>query len=187
LRHRALGFTDDGQHFVHSAPITDATGAVVDTYYVDGDLVATFSSVKLNIANAQPRKMWESQPDGSIVFVGQEPSSANNGKINRIKVTPATGTNVAQWSADAKAAAAKAVADGAAANAKAKADQIAAAEQAKADAVEAAAHRKAANDAAVAARIKAREEAVAAKTKARQEALAAQAKARADAAAKAKK
>jgi Tol biopolymer transport system component len=188
LRRQALGFSNAGTHLVTSVNVTDpSAGTVVTEYYLNADRVATFSSVNHVFAGEGRPKKWESQPDGSIVFLGQSPSPVTSGAFKRIKVTPAAGSSVATWAADIKTSEERALAEAKAAQEKAAADQLAAAEKAKADQEAALAKRKADYDAAVAAKARAREEAVAAKTKAREEALAAKAKARADALKNAKK
>jgi len=164
-----LAFTADHRNLIIGGLESGPEGRPARTYYLNGTRVAQFSSQGVSSFGAmgQPRP-WETQPDGSVLFIGAEPTGLFGGQMKRIKVIPGSGTSVATWIADAEAAHKKAAEDTATAAAKAKADK----------------------EAAAAAKVKEREEAIAAREKARQDALDARrkaleerAKARADAAA----
>jgi septin family protein len=138
---------------------------------LNGTRVAQFSSQAVSSFGGiwQPHP-WETQPDGSVLFIGAEPTGMFGGQMKRIKVSPDSGTSVATWIADAQAAQKKAVEDAAAAAAKVKADKEA----------EAAAKAKEREEA-IAAREQARQEAIEARKKALEEREATRAKARAEA------
>lgn len=74
--------------------------------------------------------MWESQPDGSIVFVGSDPGPGGYGPVKRVTVRPAPATSVATFVNNLKAGAAKTAAEIEAAKQKA-ADEAAAAKAAQ--------------------------------------------------------
>ncbi|HXF91114.1 MAG TPA: hypothetical protein VNK46_00010 [Nitrospiraceae bacterium] len=152
-----LAFTADHRNLIVGGLENGPEGRPARTYYLNGTRVAQFSSQAVSsfgTTMGQPQP-WEMQPDGSVLFIGAEPTGLFGGQMKRITVSPDSGTSVATWIADAQAAQKKAVEDAAAAAAKAKADK----------------------DAAAAAKAKEREEAIAAKEKARQEALDARKKA----------
>lgn len=148
-----LGFTPDSQHLILKGRDSTPEGVMLDTYYVNGDLVAKFSARGTTWAGVGIHKAWEQQPDGTIVFVGNDTGLVGGlGPVKRITVTPDPNINVASWVTNFKASEAKAAED--AAVAKKKAEEEAAA---------AAAKRKVDYEAAVAAKNKARQDALNAK------------------------
>lgn len=152
-----LAFTADHRNLIVGGLENGPEGRPARTYYLNGTRVAQFSSQAVSSFGAtmgQPQP-WEMQPDGSVLFIGAEPTGLFGGQVKRFTVSPDSGTSVATWIANAQAAQRKAEEDAAAAAAKAKADK----------------------EAAAAAKAKEREEAIAAKEKARQEDLDARRKA----------
>jgi dipeptidyl aminopeptidase/acylaminoacyl peptidase len=162
-----LAFTADHRNLIIGGQENGPDGRPARTYYINGTRVAQFSTQAVSSFGGKWHPQpWETQPDGSVLFIGAEPTGLFGGQMKRIKVLSDSGSSVATWIANAEAAQKKAAEDAAAAAAKAKADK----------------------EAAAAAKAKEREEVLAAREKARQEALEARkkaleerAKARADA------
>src|SRR6185503_18673127 len=76
-------------------------GSVLDTYYVNGDLVAKFSARGATWAGFGMRKVWEQQPDGTIVFVGPDLGVTYGlGPVKRITITPDSARNYVAWLAN---------------------------------------------------------------------------------------
>ena len=160
-----LGFTLDSQHLILQGRESAPDGGVLNTYYVNGDVVAKFSARGSSWAGVGRPKVWEPQPDGTIVFIGSGLGGvAEPGPVKRITVTPYPNVNFATWIANIKTGEAQAAADAAAAKIKGAADAEAAKKQAAEDAAIAAAKKKADYEAAVAAKTKARQDALALKT-----------------------
>ncbi len=173
---RPLGFTADHRNLIVGGLENGPDGRQARTYYLNGTRVAQFSSQAVSsFGGTQQPQPWETQPDGSVIFIGAEPTGLVGGPMKRIRVSPDAGTSVATWIADTHAAQKKAVEDAAAAAAKAKADKEAAAAAKAKEREEALAARERARQEAIEARKKGLEEREAARAKARAEAEAARA------------
>jgi hypothetical protein len=155
-----MGFTADSRHLIQRGRDATANGVILQTWYVNGDLVAKFAARNVQWSGIGKPQEWEQQPDGTIVFIGYEPGPTGYGPMKRITVTPDPNTDVAAWLANLTASEAQAAADAEAAKVKAQEEAAAAKEKAEKDATAAAAKRKADYDAAVAARQKARQDAL---------------------------
>ena len=122
-----LDFTPDSQHLVLQGRESTPDGAMLNTYFVNGDCVAKFSARAAPWAGVSRPKVWEQQPDGTIVFVGPALGLvAGPGPVRRITVTPDLNRNFTAWLASLKTDEAKTAADAEAAAAKKKANYDAA-------------------------------------------------------------
>jgi WD40 repeat protein len=143
-----LAFTADHRNLLivgaESGPQTGNTR----TYYLNGTRVAQFSAQAVSSFGTmgQPPP-WELQPDGSVLFIGAEPTGLFGGQMKRIKATPESDTTIATWIADVAAAAEKAKADKEAEAARKKEEYEAAQAKKKADYEAAVAKRKAEQEA----------------------------------------
>jgi hypothetical protein len=159
-----IGFTPDSQHLILKGRDSTPDGITLNTYYVNGDLVAKFSARGSTWSGYGIPKAWEQQPNGTIVFVGAVTGVERGyGPVKRITVTPDPARHYVAWLADVKTGEAKAAADAEAAKVKAAEDAVTAKKKAEEDAVAAAAKKKADYEAAVAAKNKARQDALKAK------------------------
>lgn len=96
-----LGFTPDSQHLILRGKASTKDGVTLNTYHVNGDMVAKFSSRGTTWAGFGIPKAWEQQPGGEIVFVGPEVGLVNGlGPIKRITVTPDPARNYVAWLAN---------------------------------------------------------------------------------------
>jgi hypothetical protein len=103
-----IGFTPDSQHLILKGRESTKDGVMLNTYYVNGDLVAKFSARGTTWAGYGIPKAWEQQPDGTIVFVGPTTGVAYGlGPIKRITVTPDPARNYITWLASFKTGAGK--------------------------------------------------------------------------------
>lgn len=158
------GFTPDSQHLILKGRDSTLDGVMLNTYYVNGDLVAKFSARGSTWAGYGIPKAWEQQPDGTIVFVGAVTGMERGyGPVKRITVMPDPARNYVAWLADLKTGEAKAAADAETAKVKAAEDAVAAKKAADEKAIADAAKRKADYEVAVAAKNKARQDAAKAK------------------------
>jgi hypothetical protein len=122
-----IGFMPDSQHLILKGRDSTPDGVMLNTYYVNGDLVAKFSARGSTWAGYGIPKAWEQQPDGTIVFVGPTTGVQYGlGPIKRITVTPDPTRNYVAWLADLKTGEAKAAADAETAKKKATEDAAAA-------------------------------------------------------------
>jgi hypothetical protein len=98
-----LGFTPDSQHLIFKGKESTKDGLVLNTYFVNGDLVAKFSARGSTWAGYGIPKAWEQQPDGTIVFVGPDIGLVGGlGPVKRITVTPDPVRNYVAWLASLK-------------------------------------------------------------------------------------
>jgi len=162
-----MGFTPDSRHVLTVATANRQGFGAIQTYRMNGEVIAEFGNRGVTWSNTgTSHRLWEAQPDGSVLLVGTDPIAGQNyGPMKRIRVTPSAGANVAAWLGDAQEARSRALAEAEAVKAKAEADRLAAAEARRLAQEEAAAARLKARQDAEAARIKAREEAAAAKAR----------------------
>jgi dipeptidyl aminopeptidase/acylaminoacyl peptidase len=135
-----VGFTSDNKSLILGGNEGGPQGGNTRSYYINGERVAQFSPMAVSSFSGvgQP-KPWETQPDGSVIFIGAEVTGTYGGVMKRIKATPAVETSIATWIADVKSAKEKEIADAADKKKKAEADRLAAIEakaKAKADADE---------------------------------------------------
>ncbi len=95
-----LGFTPDSNHFIWRGRESGPNNVMLNTYFLNGDLVAKFSSRGVQWVSAVP-KAWEQQPDGTIVFVGPDIGLVGGlGPMKRITVTSARDRNYTAWLAN---------------------------------------------------------------------------------------
>jgi hypothetical protein len=169
-----MGFTPDSRHVLAVATENRRDVGAVQRYSMNGQVVAEFGNRGVAWANTRSsHRLWEAQPDGSVLLVGTDPVAGQNyGPMKRVRVIPAANSTIATWIAQTKEGRTRAVAEAEARKAQAEADRLAAAEERKRQQEEAAAARRKAQEEASAARKKAQEEAAAARAKAREEAAA---------------
>jgi WD40 repeat protein len=153
LQHgQLIGFTADSRNLLLQGHENGPDGSPVRAYYLNGYRVAQFSTQMVSsFGNNQPQP-WEAQPDGSVLLIGAEPTGPYGGPMKRIKATPSTGTSIATWINDVKAAREKEMADAEAAKEAKRKQAEDAAAQKKADQEAALAKRKADQEAATAKR-----------------------------------
>ncbi len=172
-----VGFTPDSRHLLTVATQNRPGYGAVQAYRLNGHIVAEFGNRGVPFASGSSHRLWEAQPDGSVILVGMAAIDGQPyGPMKRIRVTPAPTATIPAWIANTKTERARVIAEAEAAKAKAEADRLAAAEE-----------RRRVQEEAAAARRKAAEEAAAERRRKQEEAAAARAKAREDAAAKTKK
>jgi thiol-disulfide isomerase/thioredoxin len=94
-----IGFTPDSRHLIFRGRASTPGGETLNTYFINGDLVAKVSARGSSWSGIGIPKAWEQQPDGSIVFVGADPVgfTGGHGPIKRITVTPAPESSYAAW------------------------------------------------------------------------------------------
>ena len=96
-----LGFTPDSQHLIFKGRESRKDGVILNTYYVNGDLVAKFSARGSTWTGIGIPKAWEQQSDGTIVFVGPDIGVTYGlGPVKRITVTPDSARNYVAWLAN---------------------------------------------------------------------------------------
>jgi len=96
-----LGFTPDNNHFIWRGREMGPNDVALNTFFVNGDLVAKFSSRGVQWSGFGIPKVWEQQPDGTIVFVGPDIGLVGGlGPMKRITVTPAPERNYTAWRAN---------------------------------------------------------------------------------------
>jgi len=101
---KPLGFTPDSQHLIWQGRDSSPDGVILNTYYVNGDLVAKFSARGSTWTGIGIPKAWEQQPDGTIVFVGSATGVTYGlGPVKRITVTPDPNVTYDTWRAKLKA------------------------------------------------------------------------------------
>lgn len=93
------GFTPDSQHLILQGRDTEPGGAQLKTWFVNGDLVAKFAARNATWAGIGFPRVWEQQPDGTIVFIGPATGLPpyGLGPMKRITVTPDSARNYVAW------------------------------------------------------------------------------------------
>lgn len=161
-----LGFTPDSRHLLTTARESTPTGGQnVQVYRLNGQVVAEFANRGVPWVNSGTTRVWEAQPDGSILLVGPTANpNGTAGPMKRVRVVPEKNApDLTAWTAEVAAERERARAAAAAEKAQAEADRIAAANARKQAQADAAAARAAAKAEADAARAKKKADAAAAK------------------------